>query len=435
MKRTRLALYGVVLLAALTWGGLAAGAGAPDLDMQTEWRHVPREPQAAGSGGGAARPGGGRADTDWDLWAGVGTLGALGVVLQVPAVRRPVASTAGGASAIGRVVAPAPPGGFWGGLLRGIARSLPVFVLAAAVTQLVIAFPILAIPALIGGGALLGWALVSSYQARAAEVEQVGQPRPHPFWLGLTAAGDVLGVTSLWEGATGRRIFTGRVLTTEERGEVIGNGTVQVATFLYPSVRGLRVRGQGAREAAVTGEALQRAKAGSLPTKETAAQAPNTRLTGLSARQATQAKAMVKVQADSSGSAVGSSPEPATFQELRHLVKHLRDSDVPRQHRRQVIEAFGPGARVEQLRSDLYVYRYYGGTASPRGRWLTEQVLTDPVQELALPPNSTAEYVKRWIVPRGTVVVRGTVAPNFGRPGGASQVYVVNSQVLVEVSP
>lgn len=98
--------------------------------------------------------------------------------------------------------------------------------------------------------------------------------------------------------------------------------------------------------------------------------------------------------------------------------------------RREVIEAFNPGAKVVKLDKDLVVYRYSGGIANPRGRWLTTEKLSDPVNQLALPPGSTAKNVTQWVIPKGTEVLMGTVAPKFGRPGLAPQIYLPDPSIL-----
>lgn len=56
--------------------------------------------------------------------------------------------------------------------------------------------------------------------------------------------------------------------------------------------------------------------------------------------------------------------------------------------------------------------------------------MSDPVNQFALPPGSTAENIRKWVIPKGTEVLKGTVAPNFGRKGGAVQIYVPNPNVL-----
>jgi RHS repeat-associated protein len=118
------------------------------------------------------------------------------------------------------------------------------------------------------------------------------------------------------------------------------------------------------------------------------------------------------------------------FRRMREASRFLKDSKVPRKVRRQVIKAFKSDAKVETLTKDIKVHRYYGGKADPRGRWLTPQTLKNPAKKLALPPGSTAEKVKSWTIPKGTKVLTGRAARNFGQPGGAKQIYVPDPSVL-----
>ncbi|AIS51459.1 hypothetical protein TKV_c02540 [Thermoanaerobacter kivui] len=74
------------------------------------------------------------------------------------------------------------------------------------------------------------------------------------------------------------------------------------------------------------------------------------------------------------------------FKELKDVVKFLKENGINNQKdRRDIIEAFNPGAEVIELNKDVVVYRYYGGNSNTRGRWLTTELLSDPVNELALP--------------------------------------------------
>ena len=60
-------------------------------------------------------------------------------------------------------------------------------------------------------------------------------------------------------------------------------------------------------------------------------------------------------------------------------------------------------------------------------------MLSDPVNQLALPPGNTAEKVASWIVPKGTQVLQGIAEQNFGRPGsgGAFQIFLPDPSVLL----
>lgn len=117
--------------------------------------------------------------------------------------------------------------------------------------------------------------------------------------------------------------------------------------------------------------------------------------------------------------------------EMREAFQFFQRSGIDEQRWQGIAEAFGPGMYTERLAQDLKVYRYYdGSTSSPRGRWLTEHLWDDPVNDLALPGGNNAANVEVWIIPKGTEVLRGPVAPNFGRPGGGTQLYLPDPGVL-----
>lgn len=117
--------------------------------------------------------------------------------------------------------------------------------------------------------------------------------------------------------------------------------------------------------------------------------------------------------------------------EVREAFRFLKNSGVDEQRWQEIADAFGPGMYTERLAQDLKVYRYYDGSvSSPRGRWLTEHLWDDPVNDLALPGGNNAANVEVWIIPKGTEVLRGPVAPNFGRPGGGTQLYLPDPGVL-----
>lgn len=120
----------------------------------------------------------------------------------------------------------------------------------------------------------------------------------------------------------------------------------------------------------------------------------------------------------------------ATLGEIKQATEFLKNNGLTAAQRREVIEAFNPGAQVVKLQDDLVVYRYSGGAANPKGRWVTTEQLSDPVNQLALPPGSTAENVTKWVIPKDTEVFQGTVAPNFGKQGGAAQIYIPDPSVL-----
>ena len=96
-----------------------------------------------------------------------------------------------------------------------------------------------------------------------------------------------------------------------------------------------------------------------------------------------------------------------------------------------VKNAFTSDAKVTTLTKDLTVYRYHGGTSSGRSYWYTPNQTSNPAADLALPAGNTYQYVDTYIIPKGTTILEGTVAPNFGQPGGGYQIYVPDPTVLI----
>jgi hypothetical protein len=105
-------------------------------------------------------------------------------------------------------------------------------------------------------------------------------------------------------------------------------------------------------------------------------------------------------------------------------VDNFINTSVPKQFQTQVKNAFGSDAKVTTLKQDTTVYRYYGGDSAPSSYWVTPTKSSNPISELALPPGNTAQYVDSIVLKKGTTILEGTVAPNFGQPGGGYQYYV-----------
>ncbi|MDE5974520.1 MAG: glycohydrolase toxin TNT-related protein, partial [Eubacterium sp.] len=114
------------------------------------------------------------------------------------------------------------------------------------------------------------------------------------------------------------------------------------------------------------------------------------------------------------GTVVSSSPSVDDFIE----------QNVAPDFQKSVKNAFSSDAKVTTLSKDTTVYRYYGDGANPKSYWYTPNKTSNPVGDLALPGQNSAQYVEKYIIPKGTTVLEGTVAPNFGQPGGGYQYYV-----------
>lgn len=106
------------------------------------------------------------------------------------------------------------------------------------------------------------------------------------------------------------------------------------------------------------------------------------------------------------------------------IVDDFISNNVPKQFQTQVKNAFSSDIKVTTLKQDKTVYRYYGGDSAPSSYWVTPTKVNSPISELALPPGNTAQYVDSIVLKKGTTVLEGTVAPNFGQPGGGYQYFV-----------
>ncbi|MFA5528796.1 MAG: RHS repeat-associated core domain-containing protein [Peptostreptococcales bacterium] len=92
-------------------------------------------------------------------------------------------------------------------------------------------------------------------------------------------------------------------------------------------------------------------------------------------------------------------------------VDNFINSNIPKQYQSQVKNAFGSDVKVTTLTQDTTVYRYYGGDSAASSYWVTPNKVSNPVSELALPPGNTAQYVDSVVLPKGTTILEGTVAP------------------------
>ena len=92
--------------------------------------------------------------------------------------------------------------------------------------------------------------------------------------------------------------------------------------------------------------------------------------------------------------------------------------------------AFTSDAKVTTLPQDKVVYRYHGGESSGKSYWYTPNKTANPAADLALPPGNSYQQVDKVVIPKGTTIMEGTVAPNFGQPGGGTQIYVPDPSVI-----
>lgn len=108
------------------------------------------------------------------------------------------------------------------------------------------------------------------------------------------------------------------------------------------------------------------------------------------------------------------------------------NNNVNPNFQQNVKEAFMEDAKVTVLEQDTTVYRYYGGSSQGTSYWYTPNQTSNPAADLALPQGNTYQYMDTYVIPKGTTILEGTVAPNFGQPGGGYQYYVPDPSVLIK---
>ena len=97
-----------------------------------------------------------------------------------------------------------------------------------------------------------------------------------------------------------------------------------------------------------------------------------------------------------------------------------------------VKNAFADDIKVTTLKQDTIVYRYHGGESKGISYWYTPNKTSNPAKDLALPEGNTYKYMDTFIIPKGTTILEGTVAPNFGQIGGGYQFYVPDPTILIK---
>ena len=113
-------------------------------------------------------------------------------------------------------------------------------------------------------------------------------------------------------------------------------------------------------------------------------------------------------------------------------VEKFIKEEVLLKYQGEIRGAFKSDAKVTVLEKDTIVYRYHGGNAMKEGHWYTTSKTSSPVRDLALPSENTCEFVDEFIIKKGTKLLEGTVAPNFGQPGGAHQFYVPDVSNIIK---
>ncbi len=124
------------------------------------------------------------------------------------------------------------------------------------------------------------------------------------------------------------------------------------------------------------------------------------------------------------------------FAGVRELSRTLQQAGLSRAQRLDVISSFREGTIAGKTATGEGTFlRYFGGQARAEGRYLTPSfpVSGSARTVLALPPENYANGIAQFRLAPGTRYFQGTVAPNFGKPGGGVQIYVLDKSALVPV--
>jgi len=111
-------------------------------------------------------------------------------------------------------------------------------------------------------------------------------------------------------------------------------------------------------------------------------------------------------------------------------------SIIPPANQQQVSDAFTSWS-METTSQETVAYRYWNGSGSSIGRWLTTDPSMSPEQAsalLALPSGNSATTVTPIGIPKGATIITGGVAPQPGfgsyATGGGFQIYIPDLSVL-----
>lgn len=131
------------------------------------------------------------------------------------------------------------------------------------------------------------------------------------------------------------------------------------------------------------------------------------------------------------------------YEGVRELSGLLRDAGLSRKQRLDIINSFEEGSIIARRADGTEnVIRFFGGDADELGRFVTPTFPQGNARSvLALPgPNralgheygNTAQYFTQYNLRANARFFEGTVAPNFGKPGGGTQYYVPNLDNLIK---
>lgn len=112
-------------------------------------------------------------------------------------------------------------------------------------------------------------------------------------------------------------------------------------------------------------------------------------------------------------------------------VDNFLKNSVPENFRSNVKEAFGSDIKVTTLSKDVVVYRYSGGESATKSYWYAPNQTSNSAADLKLPPGNSYEQLNSYIILKGSTILEGTVAPNFGQLGGGYQYYIPDPSIVI----
>ena len=124
------------------------------------------------------------------------------------------------------------------------------------------------------------------------------------------------------------------------------------------------------------------------------------------------------------------------FGDLRSAVAHLRDSGYTRLDRREFISSFERGTiKFDVATDDLFALRFFneGASFEGGGKFLTPTLPASRNSLAILPEWNNMDQFGQFLIPKGTPIITGRVAPQGNLGGGGNQIFVSDPKVLKRV--
>lgn len=123
--------------------------------------------------------------------------------------------------------------------------------------------------------------------------------------------------------------------------------------------------------------------------------------------------------------------EHADPEALDEITKTLKDTEISKYEKQLIVRSFETKTiKVKVLDEDLVVYRWHNNDSEVKriGRYVSPENLPDASvarEQLALSSRNQMTHYESYTLKKGTRVLEGFVAPNFDRPGGGRQYFII----------